>query len=411
MTPAPIPPQRVVIIGAGHAGGSVAAQLRQDGFAGAICLIGEESVVPYQRPPLSKAWLAGTSSLDHVILRPRDWYRDNDVDLRLDTRVAGIDRSAKRVTLQDGEMIGYDALVIATGARPRVLGLPGEELAGVLSLRSLADAEALKAAMMPGKTIVLIGAGYIGLEVAASARKAGMKAIVVEREIRSAARVASETMSHFLERYHGDQGVDFIFDAAAKAFSGSGSVSAVELADGRVLDCDLVLVGAGVVPNDELAREAGLDCSNGINVDAEARTSDPAIFAIGDVSFRPLELYKTQFRLESVPNALEQARCVAHVLTATPPHAPEVPWFWSDQYDLKIQLAGLPLDASSQLVRGDPSTGKFAVFHLQGNVVRAVEAVNAPPEFMFGRKLIAAGTRVDLERLGDVSQSMKGVVL
>ncbi|WP_417478636.1 NAD(P)/FAD-dependent oxidoreductase [Maricaulis sp.] len=404
-------PQDIVIIGAGHAGGSVAAQLRQGGFAGAITLIGEEAVVPYQRPPLSKAWLAGTSSLDHVILRPHDWYRENDVDLRLGTRVARIDRTARQVILGDGEAIGYDALVIATGARPRVLGLPGEDLAGVLSLRSLADAEALKTAMIPGKTIVLIGAGYIGLEVAASARKAGLNAIIVEREARSAARVASVTMSKFLERYHRDHQVEFIFNAAAKGFAGTGAVTAVELADGRVLDCDLVLVGAGVVPNDELAREAGLECGNGIVVDAEARTSDPAIFAIGDVSFRPLELYNTQFRLESVPNALEQARCVAHVLTSTSPHAPEVPWFWSDQYDLKIQLAGLPLDATSQLVRGDPATGTFAVFHLQGNRVRAVEAVNAPPEFMFGRKLIAAGSAVDLERLADMSVSMKQVVL
>ncbi len=404
-------PQSVVIVGAGHAGGSVAAQLRQDGFAGRISLVGEEPVVPYQRPPLSKAWLAGASSLDHVILRPADWYHEADIDLRLDTRVASIDRAARRVALSDGETIGYDALVIATGARPRRLGLPGEDLAGVMSLRSLADAEALKAAMIPGKTILLIGAGYIGLEVAASARKAGLKAIVVEREARSVARVACERMSAFLEKYHADHGVDFIFNAAAKGFAGTGAVTAVELADGRVLACDLVLVGAGVVPNDELAREAGLDCSNGIIVDAQARTSDPAIFAVGDVSYRPLELYNTQFRLESVPNALEQARCVAHVLNGTPPHAPEVPWFWSDQYDLKIQLAGLPLDATRQLVRGDPATGKFAVFHLRGNTVRAVEAVNVPPEFMFGRKLIAAGTPVDLERLADASGSMKDVVL
>ena len=404
-------PQNIVIIGAGHAGGSVAGQLRQIGFEGRITLIGEEPVVPYQRPPLSKAWLAGTSSLDHVILRPAEWYRENDVDLRLDTRVVSIDRTAKTVTLSDGASLGYDALVIATGARPRVLGLPGEDLDGVLSLRSLADAEALKTAMVPGKTIVLIGAGYIGLEVAASARKAGLKAIIVEREARSAARVASETMSGFLEKYHGDHGVDFIFNAAAKGFAGTDAVTAVELADGRVLACDLVLVGAGVVPNHELAREAGLECGNGIIVDAEARTSDPAIFAVGDVSFRPLELYNTQFRLESVPNALEQARCVAHVLTSTQPHAPEVPWFWSDQYDLKIQLAGLPLDATSQLVRGDPATGKFAVFHMKGDVVRAVEAVNAPPEFMFGRKLIASGAPVDLERLADISVSMKQVAV
>jgi 3-phenylpropionate/trans-cinnamate dioxygenase ferredoxin reductase component len=402
-------PQNVVIIGAGHAGGAVAAQLRQDGFAGAITLVGDEPVVPYQRPPLSKAWLAGTSSLDHVVLRPAEWYGENHVDLRLETRVAGIDREARKVALAGGETLPYDALIIATGARPRQLGVPGEDLAGVQALRTLADAEALKAAMLPGRTIVLIGAGYIGLEVAASARKAGMKAIVVEREARSVARVACETMSAFLEDYHARHGVEFIFKAAAKGFAGSGGVTAVELADGRLLACDLVLVGAGVVPNDELAREAGLACGNGIVVDYEARTSDPAIFAIGDVAYRPLDLYNTQFRLESVPNALEQARCVAHVLSGKPVPAPEVPWFWSDQYDLKIQLAGLALDATSQIVRGDPATGKFAVFHMKGDAVRAVEAVNAPPEFMFGRKLIALGTPVDTGRLADISVSMKQV--
>ncbi|WP_417493866.1 NAD(P)/FAD-dependent oxidoreductase [Maricaulis sp.] len=403
-------PPHVVIIGAGHAGGAAAAQLRQSGFSGAISLIGEEPVVPYQRPPLSKAWLAGTSTLDHVILRPADWYRDNDVDLRIGTRVAGIDRAARRVSLEGGGTIGYEALVIATGARPRHLGLSGEDLDGVMALRTLADAEALKSGMVAGKTIILVGAGYIGLEVAASARKAGMKAIVVEREARSAARVASATMSAFLEKYHGDHGVEFVFNAGVKGFAGSDGVTAVELADGRSLACDLVLVGAGVVPNDELAREAGLECGNGIIVDADARTSDPSIFAIGDVSFRPLELYNTRFRLESVPNALEQARCVAHVLTGTPVPAPEVPWFWSDQYDLKIQLAGLPLDATSQIVRGDPATGKFAVFHMKGDAVRSVEAVNAPPEFMFGRKLIGQGTPVDPGRLADISVSMKQVI-
>lgn len=403
-------PQNIVIIGAGHAGGTVAAQLRQDGFAGAITLVGEEPVVPYQRPPLSKAWLAGTSSLDHVILRPLEWYGENQVDLRLDTRVASIDRAGRTIALTSGETLPYDALIIATGARPRRLGVPGEDQDGVQALRTLADAEALKAAMLPGKSIVLIGAGYIGLEVAASARKAGMKAIVVEREARSVARVACETMSAFLENYHTGHGVEFIVNAAARGFAGEGAVSAVELADGRVIPCDLVLVGAGVVPNDELAREAGLACGNGIVVDYEARTSDPAIFAIGDVAYRPLDLYNTQFRLESVPNALEQARCVAFVLTGKAPHAPEVPWFWSDQYDLKIQLAGLPLDATSQVVRGDLAAGKFAVFHMKGDVVRAVEAVNAPPEFMFGRKLIASGAPVDLDRLADASVSMKQVV-
>tara|TARA_R110000868_G_scaffold6550_2_gene36992 strand:- start:67138 stop:68373 length:1236 start_codon:yes stop_codon:yes gene_type:complete len=411
MSPAPNPPQSVVIIGAGHAGGTVAAHLRQDGFTGSITLIGEEAVAPYQRPPLSKAWLAGTSSLDHVILRPESWYSENDVDLRLGVRVESIDRNARNVTLEGGETLAYEALVIATGARPRKLGLAGEALPGVFSLRTLADAEALKSSLRKGSALALIGAGYIGLEVAASARKAGARVIILEREARCAARVASETLSRFLEGFHRARGVEFEFNTRIDSLAGSRAVSGVVLDDGRTLDCDLVLIGAGVVPNDELAREAGLECGNGIIVDDIARTSDPAIFAIGDVSFRPLALYDAHARLESVPNALEQARCVSHVLTGKAPAAPEVPWFWSDQYELKIQLAGLPMDATSQLVRGDPATGSFAVFHLKGDLIRAVEAVNAPPEFMFGRKLIGQGTRVDPVRLADISISMKQVAL
>ena len=409
MTPAPHPPHRVVIIGAGHAGGTVAAHLRQDGFAGTITLLGEEPVAPYQRPPLSKAWLAGTTTLDHVILRPESWYSENGVDLRLGVCAERIDREARTVKLRGGETLAYDALVIATGARPRRLGLRGETLPDVLTLRTLADAEALKSSLQQGSRLALIGAGYIGLEVAASALKAGARVVILEREARCAARVASQTLSRFLEGFHRARGVEFEFNASIDHIAGDRTVSGVVLDDHRMFDCDVVLVGAGVVPNDELARDAGLECGNGIIVDEVARTSDPAIFAIGDVAYRPLDLYASHARLESVPNALEQARCVSHVLTGKTPAAPEVPWFWSDQYELKIQLAGLPLDATSQLVRGDQASGSFAVFHLKGDVIRAVEAVNAPPEFMFGRKLIGLCTPVDPERLADSSVSMKAV--
>jgi 3-phenylpropionate/trans-cinnamate dioxygenase ferredoxin reductase subunit len=403
-------PAHVVIIGAGHAGGTAAALLRQYGFAGPITLIGDEPIAPYQRPPLSKAWLKGEADAEALMLKPESFYGEQSIDLRLNTRAAAIDRAAKTVTLEGGQTVSYDALILATGARARRLTIPGVELEGVLELRSAADAEKLKAALGHGRRLAVIGGGYVGLEAAASGRALGAEVVVLEREPRLLARVACEVLSSFFQSYHEAHGVRFELGAQITAIEGQdGHVAGVRLADGRLIACDAALVGVGALPNDELARAARLECSNGVHVDLEARTSDANIFAIGDVTFRPMPHYDRMHRLESVPNALEQAKQAASAITGRPAPAPETPWFWSDQYDLKLQIAGVPFDTDEILVRGDPAAAKFAVFHLKAGVVRAVEAVNAPPEFMMGRQLIASRRPVARDRLADPTVSMKEV--
>lgn len=403
------PKAKVVILGAGHAGGAVAGFLRQVGHEGPIVIIGDEPIPPYQRPPLSKAWLKGEADADSLALKDADWYAENDCDLRLNVTAKSINRATRTVLLSEGA-VTYDVLIIATGARARKLPVPGADLAGVLELRTAADAEKLKAALGPGKRLAIIGGGYVGLEAAASARALGAHVMILEREPRILARVACEALSAFFTDYHERQGVKFELGVEIKALEGeNGQIRRVRLSDDRVIACDAALVGIGAIPNDDIARDAGLDCANGVVVDLVGRTSDPAIFAIGDVTHRPLPLYDRTVRLESVPNALEQAKAVAGEIFGKPPLAPEVPWFWSDQYDLKLQIAGLPFDADTVLVRGDPATAKFAVFHLKGDQVQAVEAVNAPPEFMMGKMLILNRKPVARERLADSSISMKEV--
>ncbi|PXA93515.1 ferredoxin reductase [Caulobacter sp. D5] len=404
------PKAKVVIVGAGHAGGSAAAFLRQYGHEGPIVLIGEEPLLPYQRPPLSKAWLKGEADADSLALKPQEWYAEANVALRLQGVATSLNRGARTVTLASGEVISYDFLILATGARARELPIPGADLAGVLALRTAADAEALKAALGPGKRLAVVGGGYVGLEAAASARALGAEATVIERESRVLARVACETLSTFFQDYHGARGVKFELNANVEAFEGQdGRVTGVRLKGGEVVACDAALVGVGAHPNVELAQDAGLECTGGIVVDLEARTSDPHVFAIGDVAHRPLPVYERQFRLESVPNALEQAKQAAAAIVGRAGPPPELPWFWSDQYDLKLQIAGLPFDADSTIVRGDVAAARFAVFHLKGDLVQAVEAVNAPPEFMAGKQLIAKRTPVSKTKLADPAISMKEV--
>ena len=401
----------VVIVGAGHAGGTAAALLRQYGYEGAITLVGDEPIAPYQRPPLSKAWLKGEADADSLSLKPVSFYAEHNIDLIMDVAATAIDRAAKTVTLSDGRAVSYEHLIIATGARARPLHLPGAELKGVLSLRSAADAEELKAALGPGKRLAVIGGGYIGLEAAASARALGAEAVVLEREGRILARVAQEPLCSFFADYHKARGVTFEVNAAVEGFEGAdGKVTAVKLAGGRTIPCDVALVAVGLIRNDEIAKAAGLATNNGVVVDEHARASDPAVFAIGDVAHRPMPHYDGRmFWLESVANALEQARQAASAITGRPPPPHEVTWNWSDQYDLKLQIAGMPFDVDATLVRGDPAQAKFAVFHLKGDVIQAVEAVNAPAEFMAGRQLIGQKKPVSLEKLADPTVSMKEV--
>ncbi len=402
-----------MIVGAGHAGGTAAALLRQHGHTGSIVLVGEEPVAPYQRPPLSKAYLKGEADADDLMLRPEAFYAEQGIALRLGVRAEAIDRAGKRVRLAGGNDLAYDLLILATGSANRRLSLPGAEDGDLLELRSLRDAERLKQALGPGRRLAIIGGGYIGLEAAASARALGAEATVIELAPRVLARVACEELSGFFEGYHRARGVEILTGVQVEAVErAEGRISAVRLRDGRRIACDAVLAGVGALACSDLARESGLECDLGVVVDTAGRTGDPSVFAIGDVTFRPMPHYADRrHRLESVPGAVEQARqAVAAILgLSAPPH--EVPWFWSDQYDLKLQIAGVPFDADRRVIRGDIGAARFAIFHLQGDHLVAVEAVNRPPEFMAGRQLIAQGRRVDAERLTDPEASMREVAI
>lgn len=374
-------------------------------------MVGEEPILPYQRPPLSKAWLKGEATAESLALRPAKFYQDATIATRLNTSVTAIDRTAKTVALSDGTSLLYDVLIIATGSRARKLPLDGVDLDGVLELRSAADADKLKAALAPGARLAVIGGGYIGLEAAASARALGAEAVVIERESRVLARVACPILSDFFQAQHRAHGVTIEVDANVAALqSSNGRISGVRLADGRVVACDAALIGVGAIANDELAREAGIACHNGIPVDLTAVTEDKSIYAIGDCAFRPLPLYDRSGRLESVPNALEQAKQAAAAICGKPAPSGEVPWFWSDQYDLRLQIAGIPFDATDIVVRGSIEEAKFALFHLKGDgTVQAVEAVNAAPEFMGGKRIIQKRKQLTRAQIEDMSLTMQSL--
>lgn len=403
---------RVLIIGAGHAGGSAAALLRQYGHEGEIVLVGAEAQPPYQRPPLSKAWLKGETDLEALLLRPLSFYAEQAIELVTGVTATHLDRAKQAVTFSDGTTRTYDRLILALGSTARRLTVPGAGRPDLLELRTEADAERLKAALVPGHRLAVVGGGYVGLEAAASARALGADVVVIEREGRVLARVASGVLSAFFTDLHRSHGVEIRTGLEVSAFESSG----LRLSQGETIKADVVLVGVGALACDDLAREAGLDCvtggSGGVIVDEQARTSDPAIFAIGDMTSRPVPVHGGfRTRLESVPNALEQAKQAACVITGRPLSVPEVPWFWSDQYDAKLQIAGLPVGADQQVVRGDPASGSFAVFHLVGSKIVSVEAVSAAPEFMAGKVLIGRGSPVDVKALADPAISMKAVAL
>jgi len=385
--------------------------LKASAFEGEIVLVGEEPVAPYQRPPLSKAWLKGETDADSLLLRPPTYYAEQNITLRAGVVATSISPAGRIVTYSDGTAETYDALIIATGSKGRRLPILGADREELIELRTIADAERLKAQLGPGRRLVIVGGGYVGLEAAASARALGAEVILLERLDRVLKRVASEPLSAFFTELHRTAGIDIRLGVDVSAFEDGG----VRLADGALIDADVILVGVGALARDELARAAGLECdptgSGGIIVNETARTSDPAIYAIGDVTVRPIPVHGCRMRLESVPNALEQARQAAHAIVGRAQAAPEVPWFWSDQYDVKLQIAGLPLEADCTLVRGEPATGRFAVFHLAGDRIVCVEAVNAPPEFMAGKQLIQRRAPVDPAKLADLKVSMKAVAL
>lgn len=401
---------RIVVIGGGQAGAQALQSLRSGGYAGALTLVGDEPALPYQRPPLSKAYMKGEMTEERLYFRPAPWYQDQDIEVILSTPVKNIDRTHRKVELAHGGHLDYDALIIATGSRPRALPLKGATLHGVHDLRDLSDVERIRPNMIEGRKMVIIGAGYIGLEAAAVARQMGLDVTVLEMAPRVLARVTSPVMSDFFETEHRAQGVTILTDSRLDHLDGTdGKVSAAVLADGTRLDADIVLVGIGILPNEELAKDAGIACNNGIQVDRDARTSDPRVFAAGDCASRPLVHYGRSGRLESVHNAIEQGKLAAAAILGKPRPAEDCPWFWSDQYDLKLQIAGLSQDYDEIVVRGDPKDRKFAAFYLRNGTLIAVDAINSAPEFLASKKLIMAGAKLAPATLGDTSISMKDI--
>ena len=399
--------ERIVIIGAGQSGAQAVATLRSEGFAGAITLVGDEPYAPYQRPPLSKAYLMGTMERERLFLKPDAFYKEAHCELILGVAATKIDRAAKSVHLADGRTLAYDKLLIATGSHVRKIRCPGADLAGVHYLRGIADVDALREAFTPGRKLAIVGGGYIGLEVAAVAAKRGIDVTVFEAMDRLMARAVSVPVSDFYLKVHQAAGVRVLLNTGVDAFEGNARLEAVRAA-GKSHPADVSLVGIGIVPNEELAREAGLPCEDGIIVDASSATADPAIFAAGDCT-RHIGREGVPLRLECVQNAIDQAKHAAMCMAGKPSTYREVPWFWSDQYDLKLQIAGLARPGDRVVVRGNPESRKFAVFHLRDGAVAAVEAINAAPEYLVGRKLIADGAKIAPERLSDTSIPMKTI--
>jgi 3-phenylpropionate/trans-cinnamate dioxygenase ferredoxin reductase subunit len=402
----------ILVVGAGQAGFQAAASLREAGFAGPLTLIGEEAQPPYQRPPLSKAYLAGKTDARGLLLRPESFFAEHAITHRR-ARATRIDRGTSRVRLEDGASLAYDHLILATGTRNRALPVPGAELSGVHGLRSLDEADALKGALERARTIVVVGAGFIGLEFAAVCAARGLSVTVIEAAPRVMARAVARETSAAFRAFHEAVGVTIRFGAGVSAIEGAdGRVASVTLADGENLPADLVLVGIGVVPNQELAAEAGLPVRDGIEVDPFLATIDPAISAIGDCARFPTRFAAglpggDRVRIESVQNAVDQGRCLAARLTGRPAAYDAVPWFWSDQGPRKLQIAGLggPDDASVLRRAG----GGFSVFRFRDGRLSAVESVDRPADHMAARRIIAAGRSLTPEQAADPAFDLKAL--
>jgi 3-phenylpropionate/trans-cinnamate dioxygenase ferredoxin reductase subunit len=407
----------IVIIGAGQAAAQAIETLRKRGHRGPLTVIGDESLLPYQRPPLSKKYLAGAMERDRLLIRHAAHYEQLGVDLRLGFAATRIDRNAHRVEIVDGSHADYSRLLLATGTRPRLLPVPGAELAGVHYLRTAADVDRLRAEFVPGSHAVVIGGGYIGLEVAGTCREKGLDVTVLEAAERVMSRVVAPEVSAFYEAEHHRHGVKILCGARVAELRGGGGPSpgarrvvAACLADGREIAADFVLVAIGVEAADFLARDAGLPCEDGILVDEYCRTADPVIWAAGDCARHPSRHYGMAVRLESVDNAFEQGASAAlNMLDLTTVHD-KVPWFWSDQYDLKLVIVGLSAGYEQRVVRGDPGQRAFSVCYLRGGELIAVESINHNKDQMAARKLIPARARPDPARLADDAVALKDCV-
>lgn len=399
----------VVIVGAGQAGASLAAKLRTVGFEGDITLIGAEKVPPYQRPPLSKAYLLGEMAEERLYLRPAAFYDEHRINLRLDTRVTEIDRAAKTIRLSDDTHLSYDELALTTGAHPRTLPASiGGMLDGVFAVRDLSDADAMAPAFTAGKRVLIIGGGYIGLEAAAVASKLGLQVTLVEMADRILQRVAAPATSDYFRALHQSHGVDIREGVGLERLLGEDHVTGALLTDGTTLEIDFAVVGVGINPASILAESAGLDVGNGITTDSHGRTSDPHIWAAGDCA--SCLFHGQTIRLESVGNAIDQAEAVAvNIAGGDEPYVPK-PWFWSDQYDCKLQIAGLNLGYTDVYVRKGDAPGVQSHWYYNGDTLLAVDAMNDPRNYMIGKRLIEAGRSPDPALIADPATDMKALL-
>ena len=404
--------KQCIIIGASHAGAQLCVSLRQGGWEGGITVIGDEPDLPYHRPPLSKDFLSGDKEIDDILIRPAAVYETANVQMKLGVRVGAINRQAKTVLTDDGDTLSYNKLVLATGARVRHLPVPGEDLDGVFYLRDTNDVRAIKDSVAPGKRAVIIGGGYIGLETAASLRKQGLEVTVLEAMPRILQRVTAPELSEFYKRIHSEEGVNILEGVMASEIKSKGEALSVETSCEKSFDADMVIIGIGVIPNIELAQMAGLEIGNGIEVNSFCQSSDPDIYAAGDVTWHYNPIYERHIRLESVPNATEQAKIVALHINEKPKAYNSLPWFWSDQFDLKLQIAGLSEGYDDIVIRGDiEGSRSFAAFYFKGDKILAVDAVNSPREFMFTKMALTKGQSLDKTVLADINADLKSAVL
>ena len=400
---------RVVIVGAGHAAGQLATSLAQHAYDGPITVVGNEAYLPYQRPPLSKKFLAGEMDVERLYVRPESFYEEAGIELRLETHIDSLDREAKCVQTEDGESIHYDKLVLALGSRVRRVRVDGTDLEGVHYLRSIDDVTAIREDFGKGARVVVIGAGYIGLEVAAVARQADLDVTVLEIADRVMSRVVSPEISDFYQIEHTNQGVKLRLATGVKSINGKKRVKSVTTSEGDDIPADVVVIGVGIVPNTELATAADLEVDDGIVVDERCVTSDPDIYAIGDCTLHPNAIFDRNMRLESVHNAVEQAKTAAANLCGQDERYCEVPWFWSDQYDLKLQIAGLSDGYDDVVIRGNPAERSFSCIYLREDRIIAVDAINAPRDFVHSKQLIAQQARIDTSRIADADVELRAL--
>ena len=397
----------MVIIGCGQAGGQAAASLRQEKYEGPITMIGQEPYIPYQRPPLSKQYLSGEQEKEKLSLRQESFYSEKEINLKLETSVLSLDPDKRELLLENGETVTYDKLLVATGGRPRKLEVDGHTLKGIHYLRNIDDVDAIKTQMNTSQNLVIVGGGYIGLEVASVAIKRGLTVSVLEMESRILERVTTEEMSAFYHQLHTDEGVNILTSTQAKAFKGSETVESVVCGDHEI-PADLVIVGIGILPNTEMAEAAGLETNNGLVVDEHCRTSNEHIFAAGDCTNHPNPILNRRLRLESVPNAMEQGRVAASNMLGGSKSYASMPWFWSDQYEHKLQMVGFSKDSDQSVVRGDMESKSFTVFYLKDGSIIAADSVNNPKEFMASKQLV--GKKASIEALADTSIELKTLI-